>query len=1490
MRMSGSDGEYYELMPRQLGIWHAQQLRLDDPGYNVGEYLEIHGDLDVGLFEEALRRTVSEAEALYLRFREDDGALRQYVDKSLAWPLYIIDVTSSTDPRTAAEDWMWADMRRAADLEEGPLFTQAVFKVSRTRLFWYYRSHRIAVDTFSGRMIAGRLARIYTSLLDGNLPKGGPLKPLSALIDAESSYRASADFVRDREFWLNTLTELPGVASTGGQQARQGWHMPQRQTENIGSADAADLRAAARRLSTSFSGLIITAAAIYLHRSTGAEDVVIGLAVPGGAGKKQRRIIGMVGNVLPVRLTVGPKTSIEKLVRQTSTMVRDVLRHQRYRYEDILQDLGLADGSALSGLVINVTSSERPIRFGDCATIVHNLSNGPVDDLAISVYDRSADGSIQIVCDVNPDIYSLTACRNITRRFRKILNWAATASPAEYVSQSKITAGRVRAAQKPSATLPVLFEAQAARTPDALAVADNAVRLTYAELNAVANRLARRLIQLGAGPEQVVAVVMERSAALVAALLAVLKAGAAYLPVDPGYPAGRIVFMIDDARPAVIISSAAEAVPQPVTVPVLALDDPALGAGELGLRATGQTVAWRPGGLAGGDLADADVTDADRGMALLPGHPAYVIYTSGSTGQPKGVIVTHRSLVNYLAWCREAYPEVGGSSLLHAPVSFDFSITGLFGGLTCGGSVYVAALDEDLPTVLRQERLTFLKVTPGHLAVLDGLPEQCAPAGRLLVGGEAVSGVQVQEWQRRHPGVAVVNHYGPTEATVGCIDYLVPPVQEAPGGMVPIGSPILNARAYVLDGWLCPVPAGVAGELYVAGVGLARGYAGRAGLTGERFVACPFGMAGERMYRTGDVVRWTAAGELVFCGRADNQVKIRGFRVELGEVEAVLATCPQVGQAVVVAREDAPGDKRLAAYLVPAAAGDGAGDEDGGLAGAVRAYAAGRLPEYMVPAAMTVLESLPLTVHGKVDRAALPAPDYAASAGRGPATVVEEIVCGAFAEVLGLDRVGAEDNFFELGGHSLLAMRLEQRLRQRGMPVPVFALFEAPTPAAVAVVAGLAEVVVVPPRRIPVGAGVITPEMLPLVELTGGQIGQITAGVEGGAGNVADVYPLGPLQQGMFFHHLMEEPDGGDVYLRPVVLGFDSRARLEGFLGALQQVIDRHDIYRTSVAWEGLAEPVQVVWRQARLPVEELTVPAGEPDVVGWLLAAAGPRMDLGRAPLLRAYVAAEPGPGRWLALLQTHHLVADNMGLAVVLDEIAALLAGEGGRLPAPLPFRDFVAQAQLGVTRQEHERYFAELLGDVTEPTAPFGLLDTRGDGTGAAQARLAVGELLAGQLRDRARLLGVSPATLFHLVWARVLAVASGRDDVVFGTVLFGRMNAGPGAHRVPGPFINTLPVRAATATATAAGAVAAMQAQLAGLLAHEHAPLVVAQQASGVTPPAPLFTSVLNYRHSPGPAPGSTAGLRGIEMVFTRKPDQLPPDRLGRRHRDRVRVHR
>jgi amino acid adenylation domain-containing protein len=670
----------------------------------------------------------------------------------------------------------------------------------------------------------------------------------------------------------------------------------------------------------------------------------------------------------------------------------------------------------------------------------------------------------------------------------------------------------------------------------------------------------------------------------------------------------------------------------------------------------------------------------------------------------------------------------------------------------------------------------------------------------------------------------------------------------------------------------------------VGGGGVSRGYQGRPELTAERFVADAFGgEPGARLYRTGDLAKWGPDGTLEYLGRNDQQVKIRGFRIELGEIEARLAEHPEVREAVVVAREDSPGDPRLAAYYV---ASEGVEVES------LRAHLSAQLPEHMVPAAYVWLEALPLTSSGKLDRKALPAPEADAYVRHGfeaPVGEVEQALAEVWAEVLGVERVSRHDHFFQLGGHSLLAVRVIERMRRRGLRLEARSLFEAPALAELAALVGGSAELEVPPNRIPEGCTAITPDMLPLLQLDQGEIDTITADVEGGARNVQDIYPLAPLQEGIFFHHLMAQE--GDPYVLSSLYGFDTRERLDAFLGALQAVMDRHDILRTAVMWEGLREPVQVVWRRARLPVEEVVLEAGDGDAVRQLWSRFDPRhhrLDLRRAPMMRACVARDPGSGRWMLVLLRHHLIADHTTAEVLQEEIRAHLRGQAALLPAPLPFRNYVAQARLGVSEQEHERFFGAMLADVEEPTAPFGLLDVQGDGRGIEEASMPLQAGLAARLRDRARSLGVSAASLCHVAWSQVLARASGRSDVVFGTVFFGRMQGGEGSDRVMGPFINTLPLRLQVGEEGAAASVRRAHGLLAELLRHEHASLALAQRASGVQAPAPLFTSLLNYRHSRAgrkPLPESAAskgapameGLRGEER--TNYPLALSVDDLG-----------
>ena len=569
------------------------------------------------------------------------------------------------------------------------------------------------------------------------------------------------------------------------------------------------------------------------------------------------------------------------------------------------------------------------------------------------------------------------------------------------------------------ATLPELFAAQVAKTPDATAVVFEQARLSYGELDARSSQLAHHLRALGVGPEVVVGLCLERSLEMLVALLAILKAGGAYLPLDPDYPRERLAFMLADAGAPVLVTHSA-----------LRARLPGHGARLVCLDADGPAIAQQP-------------TSAPA-SGLLPQNTAYVIYTSGTTGAPKGVVVDHASLANKVVTLGTDFgagPDFRVALLSSS--AFDPSIEQITLPLVHGASIVVIndALRESplqFWNYVRRNKVDLLNCTPSFFeSLIDSAPNNSS-LRHLVLGGEPFT-IELQQKIAGHLKVAkLTNLYGPTEATIDATGFTVQGDQ--PGPYIPIGRPLPNYRAYVLDGGLQPVAAGVCGELYIAGAGLARGYLGRAGLTAERFVADPFGAAGSRMYRTGDLARWRGDGVLEFLGRADAQVKLRGFRIEPGEIEAALVRHGEVAQAAVIAREDGAGGKRLVAYVV--AAGEGIVD-----AAALRGHLAGSLPDYMVPSAFVVLDRLPLTPNGKLDRRALPAPELpACGVRRLPRTPQEEMLCGLFAEVLGLERVGIDDNFFDLGGHSLLATRLISRIRSTlDVEVDIRSLFEAPT-------------------------------------------------------------------------------------------------------------------------------------------------------------------------------------------------------------------------------------------------------------------------------------------------------------------------------------------------------------------------------------------------------------------------------------------------------------
>src|SRR6516162_6673797 len=815
-----------------------------------------------------------------------------------------IDVSTEPDARAAAESWMQADLARPIEPTRGPLFGYALFKAADNRFYWYARYHHIVMDAFGMWLIARRVANVYTQLTIGRTTHDGSFGSLAVLLEEDANYRASEQFAQDRRYWIDYLADRPEPVTLRGRASsdsrgflRNTAYLPQR------SAD--DLRSIARRPGPSLAQIISAATAIFLHRLTGAKDLVFGLPVA-ARSDVLRRTPGMVSNVLPLRVAIRPDMAASEVLGQTSWQMRRVLKHQRYQITDLRRDVGgIANGETLFGLSVNIMRFNYDFSFAGNNAIAHNLSLGPVEDLSIAVYDRADGGPLRIDFDANPTFHTAADLADHQQRFLRLLT-AAVAAPEVAIGRLDIlsAAERRRLLEEwnatehalPAATLPQLFAAQAAAAPDAVAVVFAGEQLGYGELEARANQLAHHLRALGVGAESVVGVCLERSLELVVALLGILKAGGGYLPLDPDYPRERLAFMLADAGAAVLISAR-------------------------GLRDRVDAPGVRRLELDGAAAAIAAHPKSAPAAVLQPHNLAYVIYTSGSTGTPKGVAITHQNVVRLFGTTEHLFRFDAHDvwTLFHS-FAFDFSVWEIWGPLLHGGRLVVVSYlisrsPGEFLALIAREGVTILNQTPSAFYQLVQAERVHPELGRTLVlrhvifGGEALDVRRLEDWYEHHPdsAPALANMYGITETTVHVSHILLDRHLAVTASGNLIGRGISDLRIYVLDGCLEPVPVGVVGELYIAGAGVGRGYVGRGGLTGERFVADRYGAAGGRMYRSGDLARWRGDGVLEFVGRADQQVKVRGFRIEPGEIEAALVGHADVTQAVVVARADRAG-------------------------------------------------------------------------------------------------------------------------------------------------------------------------------------------------------------------------------------------------------------------------------------------------------------------------------------------------------------------------------------------------------------------------------------------------------------------------------------------------------------------------------------------------------------------------------------------------------
>ncbi|WP_326668664.1 non-ribosomal peptide synthetase [Streptomyces sp. NBC_01257] len=1429
----------------QRRLWFLGQLEGPSPTYNVPIALRLTGDLDAQALDAALRDVVRRHEVLRTVLATADGEPYQRVldAGTLDWGLRLSRVAPEDLERTVTED-----AAHVFDLAAEIPIRAHLYGTGPREHVLLVVLHHIASDGWSTEPLARDLSTAYAARHAGQEPAFAPLPVQYAdyalwqrrLLGEESD--PDSVLTRQVAYWRAALDGAPEELALPADHIRPAVasHRGHRVPVEIPAAAHARLAELARTEGVTVFMVLQAALAMLLSKLGAGTDIPIGSPNAGRTDEALDRLVGYFVNTLVIRTDLhGDPTFREMLGRVRETSL-SALEHQDVPFERLVEELSPSRSMARHALFqVMLTLQNQAEAVLDLPELrIEGLSSGASlakFDLEVIVGEEfDADGApagVRGSVTGATDLFDAETLTRFSERLTYVLDLLSSGPDTRLGALDVLDrAERLRVldewndtdADVPPMTVPGLFAVQVRRSPDAPAVESGGTTLTYAELDARANRLAHLLAARGVGPESVVGVALERGTELMVTLLAVLKAGGAYMPLDADHPAERLAYMLSDASADCVVTAASWGGSLPSDVPLIDLED------------AGTATA----------LAAADAEAPPEGRTTHPAQPAYVIYTSGSTGRPKGVLVPHNGVAALVAGQRDALGVGPGARVAQfASAGFDTFGWEWLMALVSGAALVVIPREQRLgaalPRFLRARNITHVTLPPAVLATLeDGV---LGTDLVLTVAGEATGVELMARWA---PGRTMFNSYGPTETTVDATMWRCDP----DATQVAIGRPVVNTRVYVLDETLCPVPAGVPGELYVSGDGLARGYLGRPGLTAERFVAHPYGAPGQRLYRTGDRARWTSAGQLVFAGRADDQVKIRGARVEPGEIRAVLTAHPQVAQAEALVREDSPGERRLVAYVVPAPGTDR--PRTAGLPAELLQWAAGFLTDHMVPSAVVLLDELPITVNGKLDRAALPAPGAAAradEAGRAPADVREELLCAAFAEVLGVAHVGVDDDFFALGGHSLLAVRLASRVRRvLGTDLDVRLLFEEPT------AAGLA-------ARLAGGDGsraVLTPQERP------------------------ERPPLSYAQRRLWFMEQLQGPS--TVYNISVGLRLTGPLDRKALGAAFLDVIARHEVLRTVFPLAGdepyqhVLDPEELDWRLTvtETTAEELKAAVGETLAHTFDLAAEIPV----RATLFAA------GPDEHALVVVFHHIASDGWSDGPLAGDLAfAYEARSEGRTPvfAPLPvqYADYALwQRELLGDEDDPESLLARqiaywrrtLAGAPGELALPFDHARPAVGSHRGHEAHVEVPSQVHAQLIELARAEGVTPFMVLQAALAVTLSRLGAGTDIPIGSPHAGRVDAA--LDDLAGFFINTVVVRTdLTGDPTFGQILARVRETTLSAISHQDVPferLVEELAPSRSLARHPLFQVMLTM-HNNAEANLGLAGLRTSGMPATER---------------------